>query len=168
VYSERQTPLIVFTPKQGLRMKQTRSPIADLTTGSFEEVLDDPGDIDPDAVRRIVFCSGKIAWDAIAARHARDAPVAIVRIEQLYPLPIEQMLAILGKYANAKELRWLQEEPENMGAWHFIEHNVWRIKDQGYDLRRTARVESGSPATGSKTIHDQEHEELVDAIFKDL
>jgi 2-oxoglutarate dehydrogenase E1 component len=55
-----------------------------------------------------------------------------------------------------------------MGAWHFIEHNVWRIKDQGYDLRRSARVESGSPATGSKTIHDQEHEELVDAIFKDL
>ena len=78
------------------------------------------------------------------------------------------MLAILGKYANAKELRWLQEEPENMGAWHFIEHNVWRIKDQGYDLRRTARVESGSPATGSKTIHDQEHDELIEAIFKNL
>ncbi len=168
VYSERQTPLIVFTPKQGLRMKQTRSPIAELTTGSFEEVLDDPGDIDPDAVRRIVFCSGKIAWDAIAARDARGAPVAVVRIEQLYPLPIEQMLAILAKYANAKELRWLQEEPENMGAWHFIEHNVWRIKDQGYDLRRTARVESGSPATGSKAIHDQEHDELIEAIFKNL
>jgi multifunctional 2-oxoglutarate metabolism enzyme len=165
VHQVRQTPLIVFSPKQGLRMKQTRSPIEELTTGSFREVLDDPGDIDPQAVTRIVFCSGKVAWDAIAERDARNAPVAVVRIEQLYPLPTEQMLEILKKYPNAKELRWLQEEPENMGAWNFIEHNTWRVKDQGYDLRHVARAESGSPATGSKKIHDQELAQLMDEVF---
>ena len=165
VHQDRQTPLIVFSPKQGLRMRQTRSPIEELTTGSFQEVLDDPGDIDADAVERIVFCSGKVAWDAISARDERNEPVAIVRVEQLYPLPTDQMLEVLKKYPNAKELRWLQEEPANMGAWNFIEHNVWRIKDQGYDLRHVARVESGSPATGSKIIHDQELAQLMDELF---
>jgi 2-oxoglutarate decarboxylase len=165
VHQERQTPLIVFSPKQGLRMKQTRSKIEELTTGSFQEVLDDPGDLDPNEVKRIVFCSGKVAWDAIAARDERNEPIAVVRIEQLYPLPTEQMLNVLKKYPNAKELRWLQEEPENMGAWKFIEQNVWRIKDDGYDLRHIARIESGSPATGSKIIHDQELAQLMDQIF---
>ena len=112
-----------------------------------------------------MFCSGKVAWDAIAERDKRNEPVAVVRIEQLYPLPTEQMLAILKKYPNATELRWLQEEPENMGAWNFIEHNTWRVKEQGYDLRHVARVASGSPATGSKAIHDQEHAELMEEIF---
>lgn len=165
VHSERHTPLIVFSPKSGLRMKQTRSHIDELTTGSFNEVLDDPGDIDADAITRIAFCSGKVAWDAIAERDERNAPVAVVRVEQLYPLPTEQMLDILKKYPNAKELRWLQEEPENMGAWNFIEHNTWRIKDQGYDLRHVARAPSGSPATGSKAIHDQELAQLLDELF---
>lgn len=168
VHSERQTPLIVFTPKQGLRMKQTRSPIEALTSGSFEEVLDDPGDIDRDAVERIVFCSGKIAWDALAERDRRGAPVAVVRIEQLYPLPTAQILELLQTYPNAKQLRWLQEEPENMGAWNFIEHHTWRIKESGYELRHVARIESGSPATGSKTIHDQELVELLEHCFEGL
>ncbi len=168
VHSERRTPLIVFSPKQGLRMKQTRSTIDELTIGSFQEVLDDPGDVDADAVSRIVFCSGKVAWDAIDERDRRGAPVAIVRIEQLYPLPTEQMLGILEKYPNARELRWLQEEPENMGAWRFIEANTWRVKEQGYDLRHIARVESGSPATGSKAIHDQELADLMERTFRNL
>ena len=168
VHSVRRTPLIVFSPKQGLRMKQTRSPIEELTTGSFQEILDDPGDIDADAVRRIVFCSGKVAWDAIEERDRLGAPVAVVRVEQLYPLPTEQMMAILQKYPNARELRWLQEEPENMGAWNFVEHNTWRVKEQGYDLRHVARVESGSPATGSKAIHDQELADLMERTFRGL
>jgi 2-oxoglutarate dehydrogenase E1 component len=168
VHSERRTPLIVFTPKQGLRMKQTRSPIEALTSGSFEEVLDDPNVVDADAVRRIVFCSGKVAWDAIDERDRRNAPVAVVRVEQLYPLPTERMMAVLSSYPNARELVWLQEEPENMGAWNFIEHNTWRVKEQGYDLRHVARVESGSPATGSKTIHDQELVDLMERTFRDL
>jgi 2-oxoglutarate dehydrogenase E1 component len=166
VHSERHTPLVLFTPKQGLRMKQTRSHLDELTTGSFEEVLDDPHVSDPAAVERVVFCSGKVAWDAMAERDERDAPVAIVRVEQLYPLPTAQMLQIVQeRYPNAKELRWLQEEPANMGAWNFIEHHVWRIKELGYDLRHIARHESGSPATGSKAVHDQELTELMDKTF---
>jgi 2-oxoglutarate decarboxylase len=169
VHSERHTPLIVFAPKQGLRMKQTRSHIDDLAGGSFQEVLDDPFVTDPQAIQRVVFCSGKVAWDAIAERDRRGAPVAIVRIEQLYPLPTDQMLKIVReRYPNAKQLRWLQEEPENMGAWNFIEHRTWRVKDQGYDLRHIARVDSGSPATGSKTVHDQELADLMTEVFEDL
>ncbi|MGH9272184.1 MAG: multifunctional oxoglutarate decarboxylase/oxoglutarate dehydrogenase thiamine pyrophosphate-binding subunit/dihydrolipoyllysine-residue succinyltransferase subunit, partial [Ilumatobacteraceae bacterium] len=167
VYSERHSPLIVFTPKQGLRMRQTRSPIEELTTGSFQEILDDPNVADPEAVRRVVFCTGKVAWDAMAQRDERGAPVAIVRVEQIYPSPIEQLTTLLDRYPNARELVWLQEEPENMGAWSFVERRVWRIKDRGYDLRHVARVESGSPATGSKTIHDQELADLMDETFAD-
>ncbi len=165
VYTERRTPLVVFTPKEGLRLKQTRSRIDELTTGSFQEVLDDPGVGDPDSVERIVFCSGKVAWDAMAERDRREAPVAVVRVEQLYPLPTDQMLSIVKRYPNAKQLVWLQEEPENMGAWAFIESRTWRVKQQGYDLRHVARVESGSPATGSKAIHDQELADLMDDTF---
>jgi len=168
VHSERQTPLVVFTPKQGLRMKQTRSMVDELTSGSFREVLDDPFVTDPSAVTRVVFCSGKVAWDAISERDARNAPVAVVRVEQLYPFPLDQMNAILEHYPNAREVRWLQEEPENMGPWNFVEHRIWRIKDRGYDLRHVARVPSGSPATGSKTVHDQELADLMDEVFADL
>jgi 2-oxoglutarate dehydrogenase E1 component len=169
MHSERHSPLVIFTPKQGLRMKQTRSSVDALTTGSFQEVLDDPNVTDPAAVKRVIFCSGKVAWDAIAARDARSAPAAVVRVEQLYPLPTDQMLQIVqDRYPNAKELRWLQEEPENMGAWNFIEHRTWRVKERGYDLQHVARVESGSPATGSKAVHDQELGEMMDEVFKDL
>ena len=150
-------------------MKQTRSPIDELTTGSFQEVLDDPASATRRPSRRIVFCSGKVAWDAIAERDERGAPVAVVRVEQLYPLPTEQMLADpRAATRTPSELCWLQEEPENMGAWNFIEHHTWRVKEQGYDLRHVARVESGSPATGSKTIHDQELADLMDEVFAGL
>jgi multifunctional 2-oxoglutarate metabolism enzyme len=166
MYSERRTPLIVFTPKEGLRMKQTRSHIDELATGSFREVVDDPGVGDPEAVERVVFCSGKVAWDAMSERDKREAPVAVVRVEQLYPLPTEQMLDLLRRrYINAKQLVWLQEEPENMGAWRFIENRTWRVKELGYDMRHVARIESGSPATGSKAIHDQEFVDLMDETF---
>ena len=131
-------------------------------------MLADGISIDASAVTRIVFCSGKVAWDAIDERDRLGAPVAVVRVEQLYPLPAEQMLAILEKYSNARELRWLQEEPENMGAWNFVEHHTWRVKEQGYDLQHVARVESGSPATGSHQIHDQERDQLFEECFAGL
>ena len=165
IHSPRRSPLVVFTPKQGLRMRETRSNLDELTTGSFCETLDDPGVTDRSAVRRVVFCSGKVAWDAMAERDRREAPVAVVRVEQLYPLPTEQMYGVLEFYPNAREVVWLQEEPENMGAWKFIEHRMWRVKERGYEFRHVARVESGSPATGSKTVHDQELADLMDETF---
>ena len=161
-------PLVIFTPKQPLRMKESRSKIDDFTSGSFMEVLDDPFITDKSSVKRIVLCSGKVAWDAVTERTKRNAPVAVVRVEQLYPFPIDQINEILATYSNAKEIVWLQEEPENMGPWHFVEHLIWRVKERGYDLRHVARVASGSPATGSKAIHDQEHVELMDETFQGL
>ena len=161
-------PLVIFTPKQPLRMKESRSKIEDFTTGSFMEVLDDPFVTDKSSVKRVVLCSGKVAWDAVTERNKRNAPVAVVRVEQLYPFPIDQINELLATYSNAKEIVWLQEEPENMGPWHFVEHLIWRVKERGYDLRHVARVASGSPATGSKAIHDQEHVELMDETFEGL
>ena len=158
-------PLVVFAPKQPLRMKQSRSPLNELTTGSFEELLDDPSITNPNEVTRIVFCSGKVVWDAMAERDKRGAKFAIVRLEQLYPFPIEQVKKILAKYPNAKELMWLQEEPENMGPRYFVDDRIWQFKEDGYVLRHVSRVESGSPATGSKTIHDQELDDLMAQTF---
>jgi 2-oxoglutarate dehydrogenase E1 component len=161
-------PLVLFTPKAPLRMAQSRSKIEDFTKGSFQEVLDDPFISDPGSVKRVILCSGKVAWDAIAERDKRKSPVAVIRIEQLYPFPIDQINAILARYPNAKEVVWLQEEPENMGPWHFVEHLIWRLKERGYDLRHVARVASGSPATGSKAIHDQELADLMEEIHEGL
>ena len=98
----------------------------------------------------------------------RAAPAAIVRVEQLYPFPADRMLEVLNSYPNARDLVWLQEEPENMGAWNFVEARTWRIKERGYELRHVSRVESGSPATGTKAIHDQELADLMDETFQDL
>jgi multifunctional 2-oxoglutarate metabolism enzyme len=119
-------------------------------------------------VKRIVFCSGKVAYDAFAEREKRALPVAVVRIEQLFPFPQAALLEILEAYPNAKELVWLQEEPSNMGPWRFVEHNVFRIKNRGYELSHVARVESGSPATGSAKIHEQELADLMDETFAGL
>ena len=161
-------PLVLFTPKGPLRMKESRSPVTDLTTGSFQEVIDDPRVSDRAAVQRVVFCSGKVVWDALRERDVRSAPVAIVRVEQLYPFPGDQMRAVLEAYPNAKQVVWLQEEPDNMGPWRFVEARFWRIKQQGYDLRLVSRIGSGSPATGSKAIHDQELADLMVETFQDL
>jgi len=161
-------PLVLFTPKQPLRMRESRSPVQELTTGSFSEVLDDPHVPDPSAVRRVVLCSGKVAWDALGERDARQAPAAIVRLEQLYPFPKEQVLDVLGRYPAAREVVWLQEEPSNMGSWYFVFHRLHDITAQGWAFSHAARVESGSPATGSGTIHKQELADLMDDTFAGL
>ena len=165
VVREVRKPLVVMTPKQPLRMKQSRSLVDQLTTGSFEEILDDPFVVDKSKITRVVLCAGKVAWDAMTERDKRAANVAVVRIEQLYPFPINGLHEVLKQYPNAKELLWLQEEPDNMGAWRFVDHLVWPLKNQGYDWRHVARVESGSPATGSKAIHDQEVADLMEQTF---
>ena len=95
-------------------------------------------------------------------------PVAVVRVEQLFPFPLEQIFAVLERYSGTRDIIWLQEEPENMGAWTYVEHRIFRIKYQGYDLRHVTRVESGSPATGSATIHEQELADLMEDAFRDL
>ena len=161
-------PLVVFTPKAPLRMKESRSPVTDLTTGSFQEVLDDPFVTDPAAVKRVVFCSGKVAWDAMGERAKRNLPAAIVRVEQLYPFPSEQMRSVLARYPGADEVVWLQEEPDNMGPWRFVEARFGKVTDGGHAPRLVSRIGSGSPATGTKVIHDQELADLIDETFRGL
>ncbi len=138
VYTERRTPLIVFTPKEGLRMKQTRSRVDELTSGSFREVLDDPGVGDPEAVERVLFCSGKVAWDAMAERDKREAPVAVIRVEQLYPLPTEQLLDLLRRrYVNARATGVAPGGAREHGCLEV--HREPHVEGQGDRLRHAPR-----------------------------
>jgi 2-oxoglutarate dehydrogenase E1 component len=160
-------PLIVFTPKSLLRARQAHSSIEDLTRGSFRETLDDPrfsgdGDGDPAAVERVVLCSGKVAHEALAYRDEHGLPAAVVRVEQLYPWPGDQVIDLISRYEQAKEVVWLQEEPENMGAWFFVHSRLHKLLRDDYSLRHVSRVESGNPATGSHAIHVQEQQSILE------
>ena len=161
-------PLIVMTPKSLLRAKAARSKTAELTEGRFYETFDDISVADPGAVERVLLCSGKIAYELMAERDRQKAPAAIVRIEQLYPFPDDQLTEILSTYPNIREVRWVQEEPPNMGSWHFIHFHLRDRLPDGIKLSMAARAESASPATGSQTIHQQEQEQLLRDAFGGL
>ncbi len=161
-------PLVVFTPKYLLRAKEARSSIDELAAGRFRETLDDPGVADPAAVRRVVLCSGKVAHEALARRDETGAPVAVVRVEQLYPWPGDQVRDIVARYESADSLVWLQEEPENMGAWGFVHARLHAVLPERIKLSHASRAESGSPATGSHAVHVQEQEELLESAFAGL
>nr|WP_216853482.1 multifunctional oxoglutarate decarboxylase/oxoglutarate dehydrogenase thiamine pyrophosphate-binding subunit/dihydrolipoyllysine-residue succinyltransferase subunit [Phytoactinopolyspora halotolerans] len=160
-------PLIVFTPKSMLRSKRAISEPDDFTgSTTFRPVLGDPGDIDPNKVERVLLCSGKITWELLNTREKRsDDRTAIVRLEQLYPLATEQINAELAAYPNLREVRWVQDEPENMGPWPFLAlHLPSRLPD-GLPLHHVTRPASTSPAVGSPNRHIEEQNELHDAAF---
>jgi 2-oxoglutarate dehydrogenase E1 component len=154
-------PLIVFTPKSLLRHPRAVSSLQEFTTGGFLEILDDS--VEPSAVSRIVFCSGKIYYDLLAAREERKAEhVALVRMEQLYPFATQQATDILARYAKTAEVVWAQEEPRNMGAWRVIRECIQPLLDATRrEVRYVGRAESASPATGSGKRHQQEQAEIV-------
>jgi len=168
VHSPAVKPLVVFTPKSLLRAKSARSSVGELFSGSFEELLDEPGIADVDGVQRVVFCSGKVAHDAIARRDEMDVPAAVVRIEQLYPFPRRRIREVLQRYGNAGEVVWLQEEPDNMGPRSFVGERLWPLVPEGMKYREVSRVGSGSPAGGSHAIHTQEQEEILTRAFEGL
>ena len=155
-------PLVCVTPKSGLRDKRWRSPVEDLTNGTFEELLPDTSALDPDAVRRLVLASGKVAVEAATRRDEVGVPVAVARVEQLYPWPAEAVARELARYPNCTEVVWLQEEPENMGAWNQIKGELFGPYEDRYQVRRVSRADEASPATGSHAIHQQEQSTLVD------
>jgi 2-oxoglutarate dehydrogenase E1 component len=163
-------PLIVFTPKSLLRSTASRSSIGELTEGAFAEVVDDREVADPLAVRRVVLASGKVAFDALERRRSRlgqggDPPaeaIAIVRVEQLYPWPEGPIEDVLDRYPNASEVVWLQEEPENMGAWTFVHGRLHRLLRDRFALRHVSRAESASPATGSASQNQLEQADLME------
>ena len=159
-------PLVIFTPKSLLRAKSMRSPVDELLSGHFRETLDDPSVTDRDATRRVVLCSGKVGHEAMAARDTAGAPVAIVRVDQLYPWPYDQIDEIVAGYPNARDIVWLQEEPENMGAWNFVKGRLYERFDDSHKIHRVSRPESGSPATGSHAVHAQEQTQLLAAALE--
>jgi 2-oxoglutarate dehydrogenase E1 component len=162
----RPTPLIVFTPKSLLRAIATRSPIDEFTTGSFRPVLADESSTLGE-VRRIVLASGKVAQEAIARRDELGATdVAVVRLEQIYPWPQVDLAAAIERYGAASECVWLQEEPENMGAWPFVHHQFHHTLPERLRLTHVARAESASPATGSALIHGAEQADLLERAVK--
>lgn len=155
-------PLIVMTPKSLLRLPAASSTIDDLANGGFKPVIDDAAIADPSAVKRIVFCSGKLYYDLIEARKkSPEARVAIVRLEQFYPFPLRSIREILSRYENARELVWAQEEPQNMGGWTFMQERLENLLPQCQRPRYVGRSASASPATGSYSIHQKEQAQLV-------
>ncbi len=160
-------PLILMTPKSLLREKagypNSVSTVAELTSGGFRDVIDDP--IDPKRVRRVVLCSGKLYHDLAKARSesAHQDEVAIIRLEQFYPWPADALASAIGRFQNASEWVWAQEESQNMGGWTFVDR---RLRDlTGETFEYVGRDASASPATGSHHVHDAEQAELVKAAL---
>ncbi|MEN0103253.1 MAG: multifunctional oxoglutarate decarboxylase/oxoglutarate dehydrogenase thiamine pyrophosphate-binding subunit/dihydrolipoyllysine-residue succinyltransferase subunit [Curtobacterium sp.] len=155
-----QRPLVLFSPKAMLRLRQATSPVEAFTSGTFEEVIDDAKVTDKGAVRRVVLHSGKVHHDLRAEADKRElTDVALVRLEQLAPLPLERILEVLASYPNA-DVVWAQEEPENQGAWPFVCMNLSPHLD-GRPLSVAARPASAAPATGSSKRSAQEATEVI-------
>jgi 2-oxoglutarate dehydrogenase E1 component len=156
-------PLVVFTPKSLLRHPKAVSPLHDLTTGGFLEIIGDQYIEDSSRVSRVVFSSGKIYYDLLAAREERKADhIALVRVEQLYPFASEQARDILARYPVTAEVVWAQEEPRNMGPWRFLRDSIQPLLDESRrEVRYVGRPEGASPATGSGKRHQQEQAEIV-------
>jgi 2-oxoglutarate dehydrogenase E1 component len=162
VYSKLVRPMVVFTPKSLLRAKAATSRTDDFTTGHFRAVLGDER-VEPGTVRRILLCAGKVYYDLVAERTRRGADdIAIVRMERLYPIPFRTLPAEVRRYPGA-ELMWVQEEPENQGAWPFMALNLPKHLDR--PIAPITRRASSSPAVGSHSRHEEEQRALVEAAF---
>jgi 2-oxoglutarate dehydrogenase E1 component len=155
-------PLVVMTPKSLLRLPAASSSIDDLANGGFKPLIDDADISDRDAVKRVVLCSGKVYYDLVEARKKTEKrDVAVVRLEQLYPFPLQSIRETLARYPNASELAWVQEEPQNMGGWTFVQERLENLLSNCQRPRYIGRTASASPATGSYSIHQKEQAELV-------
>ena len=154
-------PLVVMTPKGLLRLKQASSTAADLSEGRFQPVLDDP-DVDREAVRRLVLCSGKLYYDLVGHELRPGATsVAIARIEQLYPFPVDAARELTASHPNLQELVWAQEEPQNMGAWRTIRHRLEAAAPEGVPVRYVGRPWRASPSEGYPTAHLIEQDRIA-------
>ncbi|MGP8001309.1 MAG: multifunctional oxoglutarate decarboxylase/oxoglutarate dehydrogenase thiamine pyrophosphate-binding subunit/dihydrolipoyllysine-residue succinyltransferase subunit, partial [Streptosporangiaceae bacterium] len=165
--SGRHTPLVVFTPKSMLRLKDAASPVSEFAQGAFRPVIGDTADLDPAGVRKVLLCSGKVYYD-LAARRDKDGrtDTAIARIERLYPVPDAELLEELGRYPAGAEIVWVQEEPANMGAWPTMALKLPSII--GRPLNRVSVPASSAPAVGSATAHKAEHQQVVaEAVTQD-
>jgi 2-oxoglutarate dehydrogenase E1 component len=154
-------PLIVFEPKSMLRLKAAASKLSDFTSGTFKPFM---GDSTISGASRVILCSGKIYWELVAERaKLGDTTTAIVRVEQLYPLPVTDIVAEISKHPNAN-LLWVQDEPANQGPWPFVQANLSEHLG-GRELRRVSRRAAASPATGSIYVHEEEQKALIAEAF---
>src|SRR5437762_1755109 len=158
-------PLVVMSPKSLLRHPQAVSPLTELTDGGFRLMLDDPSP--PSAARRLVICAGKIFYALDAARREKQRDdVALVRIEQLYPFPTHEVRALVQRYASAREVCWVQEEPANQGAWWFVRPLLSPLLRPDVRFSYIGRVEAAGVATGSHTIHAAEEQAILEQALE--
>jgi 2-oxoglutarate dehydrogenase E1 component len=159
-------PLIVMMPKSLLRRKESTSSLEDLAKGKFEVVIGEKEKLQARKVQRIIFCSGKVYFDIVAERARREIDdIAVVRIEQLYPFPHDELAAQLTLYPNAGSVIWTQEEPGNQGAWHRIQHYLLRHLRPDQSLGYALRPSSASPAVGYLSKHNEQQKELIEAAL---
>lgn len=159
-------PLIVFTPKSMLKRKDAASMPSDFTSGHFRPVIGDEV-ADPSGVEVLLLCSGRVTWDLFAERKKRDQErrVAIARLEQLYPRPVDDVRAEIAKYPNLTEVRWIQDEPKNMGPWPHIAINLAPELEADVPLRLVSRAPSSAPSSGLRASHVAEEADLVERAF---
>ena len=159
-------PLIVMTPKSLLRHKLAVSALEELSTGHFQNVIDEVDPIEPAKVRRIVLCSGKVYYDLLEQRRQQQTEdIAIVRVEQLYPFPSDEYDAIIDRYSNASEVVWCQEEPQNQGAWYQIRHRLQEKLGPMHTLLYAGRPGASAPAAGIFQLHVEQQRDLVEAAL---
>ncbi|WP_423196897.1 MULTISPECIES: 2-oxoglutarate dehydrogenase E1 component [unclassified Cupriavidus] len=162
-------PLVIMTPKSLLRNKDAVSPLSDLAKGHFETVIPDHEELNASKVKRVIMCSGKVYYDLVNTRKERGAgDAAIIRLEQLYPFPHKAVAAELKKYPNATEILWCQDEPQNQGAWFFVQHYIMENMTEGQKLGYAGRPASASPAVGYYAKHNEQQKALLEAAFAKL
>ncbi|WP_066265054.1 2-oxoglutarate dehydrogenase E1 component [Hydrogenophaga palleronii] len=165
-------PLIIFTPKSLLRNKDATSPLSEFTKGGFQTVIPEQNaDVakKADKVKRVICCSGKVYYDLVKKREERGSDdVAILRVEQLYPFPHKVFGAELRKYPNATDIVWCQDEPQNQGAWFFVQHYIHENMLDGQKLGYAGRAASASPAVGYSHLHQEQQKNLIEAAFSKL
>lgn len=162
-------PLVIMTPKSLLRNKDATSPLSEFTKGGFQTVIPDSGGLKADKVKRVVACSGKVYYDLAKKREEKGFDdVVILRVEQLYPFPHKAFAAELKKYPNATDIVWCQDEPQNQGAWFFVQHYIHENMAEGQKLGYSGRAASASPAVGYSHLHQEQQKALVDGAFAKL
>ena len=156
-------PLIVMSPKSLLRHPLAVSSLDELGAGVFQNVIDEIDELTPKKVKRVVMCSGKVYYDLLEQRRKNEQDdVAIIRVEQLYPFPAEEMAKVVEKYKHVKDWVWCQEEPQNQGAWYCTQHNFWQSVPKDAKLSYAGRNASASPAVGYVSVHNQQQKALIE------
>jgi 2-oxoglutarate dehydrogenase E1 component len=162
-------PLVIMTPKSLLRNKDATSPLSEFTKGCFQTVIPEQKEIKADKVKRLIACSGKVYYDLVKKREEKGQDdVAIVRVEQLYPFPHKAFSTELKKYPNVVDLVWCQDEPQNQGAWFFVQHYLHENMVEGQRLGYSGRAASASPAAGYAHLHQDQQKALVEGAFAKL